>query len=246
VTIRQVTVGQPADRLAKSYARWRSSRLGQITDTLEQRLLLELLGPVAGKTLLDVGCGDGVLAVELSRHGALAAGLDADPAMISAARRRAESEATPSQFVEGRAEALPFQDNAFDRVLSVTMLCFVQDVQRAVAEMARVLKPGGRLVIGDLGRWSLWSAYRRVRGWFGSPTWRAAKFCTAEGLRRLVTSAGLEVLEIRGAVYYPPCAVAAWSLAPFDFRIGQKTAFGSAFLALRAVKPSGSPRSETV
>jgi hypothetical protein len=109
-----------------------------------------------------------------------------------------------------------------------------------------VRRGAGRGIAGELGRWSLWSAYRRVRGWFGNPTWRAAKFCTAEGLRRLVTSAGLEVLEIRGAVYYPPCAVAAWSLAPFDFRIGQKTAFGSAFLALRAVKPSGSPRSETV
>jgi ubiquinone/menaquinone biosynthesis C-methylase UbiE len=244
VTIRQVTVGQPADRLAKSYARWRSSRLGQITDTLEQRLLFELLGPVAGKTLLDVGCGDGVLAVELSRHGALATGLDADPAMITAARWRAESEPT-MQFVEGRAEALPFQDNAFDRVLSVTTLCFVQDAQRAVAEMARVLKPGGRLVIGELGRWSLWSAYRRVRGWFGNPTWRGAKFRTVSGLRRLVASAGLEVLEIRGAVYYPPCAAAARLLAPFDFRIGKKTTFGSAFLALRAVKPTGSPRSET-
>jgi hypothetical protein len=51
---------------------------------------------------------------------------------------------------------------------------------------------------------------------------------------------------IRGAVYYPPCAVAARLLAPFDFRIGQKTTFGSAFLALKAVNPSGSPGLETV
>jgi ubiquinone/menaquinone biosynthesis C-methylase UbiE len=245
VTIRQVTVGQPADRLAKSYARWRSSRLGQITDAMEQRLLIELLGPVTDRASLDVGCGDGALETELAQRGARITGLDVSPVMISAARRRAESEPT-MQFVEGRAEALPFQDNAFDRVLSVTTLCFVQDAQRAVSEMARVLKPGGRLVIGELGQWSLWSAYRRVRGWFGNPTWRAAKFRTAEGLSRLVASSGLEVLEIRGAVHYPPCAVAARLLAPFDFWIGQKTTFGSAFLALKAVKPSGSPRSETV
>lgn len=150
-----MAVGQPADRMAESYARWRSSRLGRITDALEQRLLLELLGSVAGKTLLDVGCGDGALAAELARRGALVTGLDTDPVMIAAARQRSESGATPLRLVEGRAEALPFEDNSFDYTVSVTTLCFVREARRATAEMARVLKPGGRLVIGELGRWSL-------------------------------------------------------------------------------------------
>lgn len=172
--------------MTKSYARWRSNRLGQITDALEQRLLFELLGSVAGKTLLDVGCGDGALAAELVRRRAFVTGLDTDPMMIAAARQRSESEATPLRLVEGRAEALPFGDNSFDYTLSVTTLCFVQEARRAVAEMARVLKPGGRLVIGELGRWSLWSAHRRIRGWFGDPTWRTAKFRTAAGLSKLV------------------------------------------------------------
>ena len=65
--------------LIESYSRWRSSRLGQITNSLEQQLLCELLGSVAGKTLLDVGCGDGAFAVELARRGAAVTGLDADP-----------------------------------------------------------------------------------------------------------------------------------------------------------------------
>lgn len=63
---------QSAEGLTVSYARWRSSRLGQITDALEQELLFELLGPVAGMTLLDIGCGDGALATELARRGAVA------------------------------------------------------------------------------------------------------------------------------------------------------------------------------
>jgi hypothetical protein len=49
---------QPIEGLINSYTRWRSSRLGQITDALERRLLFELVGPVVGKTLLDVGCGE--------------------------------------------------------------------------------------------------------------------------------------------------------------------------------------------
>lgn len=223
--------------LIESYARWRSSRLGQITDALEQQLLFDLLGPVAGKTLLDVGCGDGVLALELARRGAIVTGLDANPAMISAARRGAESWAMPLVLVGGRAEELPFEDAIFDRVMAVTVLCFVRDAERAVAEMARVLKPGGWLVIGELGRWSLWAAWRRIRGWMGNATWQAATFRSARELRSLAHAAGLDVLQVRGAAHYPPWSTAARFLEPFDLQLGRKSTWGASFVALSAGKP---------
>jgi SAM-dependent methyltransferase len=229
---------QPTLRLNESYTRWRSSHLGRITDTLEQRLLFELLGSVADKTLLDVGCGDGALASELSRRGAVVTGLDADPVMIGAARQRAEIEGNQLRLIEGQAERLPLDDESFDRVVAVTVLCFVRDAERAVAEMARVLKPGGRLVIGELGRWSFWAAHRRVRGWFGNPTWRAATFCTSKDLRGLVEAAGLNVVETRGAVHYPPFGIVARLLAPIDLWLGRQTTFGSAFVAVLATKPN--------
>jgi hypothetical protein len=102
--------------------------------------------------------------------------------------------------------------------------------------MARVLKPGGRVVIGELGRWSLWAAHRRIRGWFGHPTWRAATFRTAAELRGLARAAGLDVVEMRGAVHYPPCGVAARLLAPIDPWLGRQTTLGSAFIAMSATK----------
>lgn len=235
---------QPTEGLTESYARWRSSRLGQITDTLEQQLLFELLGSGADKTLLDVGCGDGALATELARRGAIVTGLDADPAMIADARRRTEIEATQLRLIEGQAENLPFNDAAFDCVLAVTVLCFIRDAERAVAEMARVLKPGGRLVIGELGRWSWWAAHRRIRGWRGDPTWRVAMFRTAMELRGLARAARLDVVEIRGAVHYPPSGVAAQLFAPVDLWLGQRTTFGAAFIAVLATKPITTPDSE--
>lgn len=227
---------KPIEGMTKSYARWRSSRLGQITDALEQQLILELLGSVAGKTLLDVGCGDGAFTAELARRGALVTGLDPDPVMIAAARQRDKGKTTQLRLIQGRVEALPFHDNSFDYTLSVTTLCFVQEAQRAITEMARVLKPGGRLVIGELGRWSLWAAQRRIRGWLGNPVWRAATVRTAAELRALIEASGLSVIDICGAVYYPPCGVAARLLAPVDARLG-RTTVGAAFIAMSAQKP---------
>ncbi len=211
--------------------------LGQITDALEQQLLSELLGSVAGKTLLDVGCGDGALAAEFAQRGARVTGTDADPVMIAAARQRSENEAARLRLIEGRAEALPFHDDAFDYTLAVTTLCFVEDARRAIAEMARVLKPGGRLLIGELGRWSLWSTQRRIRSWLGDPIWRAAIFQSDAELRALIEASGLSVSESRGAVYYPPCGIAARILARADLWFGRIKTLGAAFITLSAEKP---------
>ncbi len=229
--------GPLAPGLIGSYARWRSSRLGEITDALERQLLVELAGPVAGKQVLDVGCGDGALATEFVRLGGAVTGLDRAPEMIAAARRRAAIASTPMQLVTGEVERLPFDDETFDLVTAVTVLCFVGDAAGAVAEMARVLRPGGRLLLGELGRWSLWAAHRRIRGWLGNQMWRTARFRSARSLRDLALAAGLGPVQIRGAVNYPPCAAAARLLAPVDPWWGRQTTLGSAFLALSARKP---------
>jgi hypothetical protein len=103
--------------------------------------------------------------------------------------------------------------------------------------MARVLVPGGRLVLGELGKFSAWAAWRRVRGWLGSTTWRRAKFRTAREIRRLSCGAGLEVEQVTGAVYYPPIGIGAQLLAPIDRMPAAVTTIGAAFLAAAARKP---------
>jgi ubiquinone biosynthesis O-methyltransferase len=222
--------------LPNAYDRWRRSRLGQITDAIEERLILRLLDPVEGSRVLDVGCGDGMLGVALARRGAHVTGIDTDTRMLETARRRVESESVDLDLVQGRAEALPFADATFDRVVAVTVLCFVRDVSRATGEMARVLKPGGRLVIGELGRWSLWAALRRVRGWLGASTWQAARFHTAKELRSALEARGLTVAETVGAVYYPPVGAAAALLARVDAWCAHRTSVGAAFIAVCAYR----------
>ncbi len=225
---------QSTEALTASYARWRSKQLAHITDALEQQLLLAMLAPVTGKRLLDVGWGDGALASDLAQRGAIVTGLDADARAIAAARTRG---ARVPRLLVGQAERLPFADATFDRVVAVTVLCFVEHAEQAIAEMTRVLRPGGRLVIGEFGHWSLWAAQRRLRAWLGDPIWRKARFRTARELRAVAQAAGLTAIKTRGAIYYPPFAVAATLLAPVDLWMGQHTTFGAAFLALAATKP---------
>jgi ubiquinone/menaquinone biosynthesis C-methylase UbiE len=195
-----------------------------------------MAGSLDGRWVLDVGCGDGALAVAMARAGARVTGLDADPRMLAAARSRADGVSVPLQLVEGQAEALPFGDAEFDLVVAVTVLCFVQQAERAVQEMARVLRPPGRLVIGELGRRNLWAAKRRVSGWLGSRTWRTVTFRTCEEFKNLVASAGLSIDQVRGAIFYPPCGVCAGLVAPVDPWLGRQTTAGAAFLAIAAMK----------
>lgn len=190
--------------LPAAYRRWQESELGRITDRIEEELILDLIGPPSGKRLLDVGCGDGVFSVGLTQSGAGVMGIDDEPRMLVTARRRANEASIQANFIEGDAQALPFVDGAFDIVAVVTVLCFVSDPERAFRKIARVLRPGGRLVIGRFGRYSSWAAKRRMAGWLGSRTWSAARFRTASDLEKLAVAAGLEVETVCGAVYYSP------------------------------------------
>ncbi|MDE2227816.1 MAG: class I SAM-dependent methyltransferase [Alphaproteobacteria bacterium] len=232
----------PTEIGPKVYESWRAAPLGRITEAIEQRLVFDMIGELAGVRLLDAGCGDGVLVCAAAAKGAVATGIDLNPAMLAAGRMRAARTGVRATFLDGRVERLPFASGSFDVVVSVTVLCFVSDAAAAVRELARVLRPGGRLVLGELGRWSLWAASRRVRGWLGAATWKTARFRTAAELRALAEQASLAVTAIRGAVYYPPVGLLARALAPVDSGLGNLTTFGAAFVALRAVSPGGGPR----
>jgi SAM-dependent methyltransferase len=220
-----------------AYARWRASALGEIIESLERRLVMELAGPVEGRSVLDVGCGDGTLVLAFRAAGAaIAAGCDPDASMIAKAAESAPDKGVRTAFLRGRIENLPFRDRTFDIVTAVTVLNFVPERVRAVQEMARVLKPGGRAVIGDLGRWSVWAASRRMRSWCGDRFWKQAHFTSARELRALVRAAGLHVDSVRGAIYFPRSAAVARAMAPIDPMLGSLTTIGAAFIAICATR----------
>ena len=102
--------------------------------------VLEWLAAQPGERILDLGCGDGQLTARIAATGAEVVGLDASPQMAAAARSRG------IKVDEGHAESLPYPQHIFDAVFSNAALHWVRDQDAMMAEVRRVLKPGGRFV----------------------------------------------------------------------------------------------------
>ena len=98
------------------------------------------------RNALDVGCGEGRFCRMLKSRRVEAVGVDPTPALVSVARTRDPR----GTYVKATAESLPFREEAFDLVVSYLSLIDIPDIEAAVPEMARVLRPGGTLLIANL------------------------------------------------------------------------------------------------
>ncbi|MFJ8017301.1 class I SAM-dependent methyltransferase [Streptomyces sp. NPDC096339] len=106
--------------------------------------MLDLAGDVAGRRVLDAGCGSGALSAALRDRGAVVTGIDTSAEMLSLARRRLGDDAVLHHG--DLRDHLPFDDDAFDVVVSSLVLHYLEDWGPTLAELRRVLRPGGRLI----------------------------------------------------------------------------------------------------
>lgn len=100
----------------------------------------------APRLALDLGCGEGRFCRMLRKNGVTVIGIDPTPTLIAAARRRDP----PGAYARAGAEALPFPGETFDLLVSYLTLIDIPDIDRAIREAARVLRPGGSLLIANL------------------------------------------------------------------------------------------------
>ncbi len=224
--------------LAARYDAWYETPLGSLAHALEQEAIFRLAETKPGERTIDIGCGTGIYTLALARRGVHVVGVDPSWEMIAIAREKFRRAGLSGFFVLGSAEALPFRPGCFDFALAVTSLCFVRSPDQTLEETRRVLKPEGRLVLGELNRFSPWALRRRLKGLFTDTIYNQAHFWGRRELERLFRRRGFCVSAARTLLYFPPWNQKAVLKAYHFFEtVGEKTLPGAgAFIAMKAEK----------
>lgn len=139
------------DLKQRLHGTWAAGDYGKIARGLQRsaEAFLDDIGVQPGEELLDIACGAGQLAIPAARAGARVTGLDLAEQWIEQARERAAAEGLEARFDVGDAEALPYDDAGFDVIVSLIGVMFAPRPEVATAEMLRVCRPGGRIVLGN-------------------------------------------------------------------------------------------------
>jgi len=160
--------------------------LGKLVFQVEKDLTLQVAQPSPGEKGLDLGCGTGVHTLMLARQGLLVKGIDISAPMLEKAREKTRGRDIPVEFIQGSVYELPFPEESFDLVLGITVFEFLKNPQEAAREALRVLKPGGRMVIGVLGDRSPWTNFYRKLAREGDPVFQHARFFSPQDLLDLL------------------------------------------------------------
>ena len=164
-------------------------------------------GVAAGEEVLDVACGTGNAAIRAAQAGGRVVGLDLTPELLDSGRRLAAEAGVAVDWVEGDVEALPFPDESFDVVLSTFGCMFAPRHEVTARELARVLRPGGRLALscwtpaGAVGR--LFAGMERHAPASASFSPSSTLWGSEEHVRALFAGTGVELEFERAALDEP-------------------------------------------
>jgi ubiquinone/menaquinone biosynthesis C-methylase UbiE len=169
---------------ALEYDRWLQCPENRHAFDSEQALILDMLDPSRGRTLLDIGCGSGLRLDPLIEKGVGVTGLDPSPYMLDMGKLKFKDKI---QFHRGVGESLPFEDNAFHYVTLINTLEYVEDPQKVIEEAARVAKD--RIFIGMGNRYALKCLERRIKGIFLETVYNRATFYSIWQIKQMVRKA---------------------------------------------------------
>jgi ubiquinone/menaquinone biosynthesis C-methylase UbiE len=175
------------DAVAERYDAFCATPLGQFVEHVERELLKELLALRPGLLVADLGCGTGSDAIWMAEMGCDVRGVDESDGMLARAFTKVSREGRGHvECLKGDLAALAWPNNMFDVALLQVTLEFVADPSRVWSEAWRIIKPGGRLVIGLINGTGPWAqAYRLKAAVDPTSVYRNAHFWTLEELAAL-------------------------------------------------------------
>ena len=176
------------DAWPEKYDQWFETPIGRLIRQFEGELILEMLKPGRGEHILDVGCGTGIFTQDVISAGSHVVGLDFSLPMLQRAGRKFKG--YPFNMIQGNMRDLPFGDNRFDKVVSITAIEFIEDGRSAVSELFRVTKTGGTVVVASLNSLSPWAIRRKDEAKKGHPIFKHAFFRSPEDMHKLSPVAG--------------------------------------------------------
>jgi 2-polyprenyl-6-hydroxyphenyl methylase/3-demethylubiquinone-9 3-methyltransferase len=166
------------------------------------------LAPFRGLSLVDVGCGGGLVAEPMARLGFAVTGLDADAEALAVARAHAEAQGLAIDYRAETAEDLAAQGARFDAVLALEVMEHVTDVPLFLAAASRLLRPGGAFIASTINRTARSFALAIVGAeyvlrWLPRGTHRWDRFLRPSEVAASLRATGLEARELRGLVFDP-------------------------------------------
>ena len=184
------------DEWPEKYDQWFMTPIGSLVKKYESELILDFLKPAPGEMILDAGCGTGVFTRDIISRGSQVIGLDISFPML----RRAREKSGGVRFhpIWGDLSTLPFREESFDKVVSVTALEFIAEAKAAVAELFRVARRGGVVVMATLNSRSPWAARRREEARKGHSIFSKAVLRSPDDLLSLAPVHGV----VRTAIHF--------------------------------------------
>jgi ubiquinone/menaquinone biosynthesis C-methylase UbiE len=216
------------DLEARSYDEWYNQPLGKFVDEVETSAIFELLKPMPNENILDVGCGTGNYSVMLAKLGCKVTGIDVSTEMLKVAREKAEKLCLNVNFINCDAQDLPFESNFFDAVLSVATFEFIPNPHKAFEELYRVVKQGGRIVIGFINKESPWGELYESEEFKKNTVFKYAHLFTKKEISKIKPDALVDIIE---TLYTPPTADV--NELSFEFERTSKNKFRGGFLVAK-------------
>ncbi|ODT99342.1 MAG: bifunctional 3-demethylubiquinol 3-O-methyltransferase/2-polyprenyl-6-hydroxyphenol methylase [Rhodospirillales bacterium SCN 65-16] len=199
-------------------------RIGYIRDRAAAHWQRDALSgrPLDGLSLLDIGCGGGLLSEPMTRLGARVTGVDASARNITVAALHAERQGLSIDYRQGTAEALAGSGAQFDIVMALEIVEHVSDVDLFLRSCGNMVKPGGLLFLSTLNRtakaWAMAIAGAEyVLGWLPRGTHDWKKFLKPSEAVHGLRDSGIDAQEIVGVVYSPLSRL--WSLNKNDLDV---------------------------